>query len=245
MALIMVQSPKGGVGSTFLAAQLSLHLASKGYEVNALDCTYQNSLKMHFGFTPTQAVPEVNSVDDEALVGFGVKLLQGYTFTRALATRTDAVRALEKLFDREHVWIVDVASEDRHLIDMLMPHCALHICPLLPTAASLATLNKLNPTVPTMKLERTVFVLNQLDDRQRLSRHSHSFIRDLFGDQLLATIRRDEAVNEALARFEPLPKYASTSAALQDLRHFAARVEERIGLTRLPEAVEAKSIGEV
>ncbi|ANI79292.1 cellulose synthase operon protein YhjQ/BcsQ [Sphingobium sp. EP60837] len=230
MAVILFQSPKGGTGSTFLAAQLALHLAGKGHEVNALDCTYQNALKMHFGFMPPHQVPELDGAASEPLVAFGVKLLQGHQYTRSPAFLRDAARELDRLFDPGHVWVVDVASEDRQLLELLTPRCALHVCALLPTAASLATLNRLSETAPAMKLDRTVFVLNQLDDRQKLSRHSHSFIRDLFGDQLLATIRRDEAINEALARFEPISKNAPTSAALQDLRFFASAVEERIGL---------------
>ncbi|WP_375196997.1 cellulose synthase operon protein YhjQ/BcsQ [Sphingobium sp.] len=230
MALILVQSPKGGTGTTFLAAQLALQLAGKGHEVNALDCTYQNSLKMHFGFTPAQAVPELGAAHDEPLVAFGVSLLQGHGHSRSLSFMSDPEAALDRLFDSRHLWVVDVASEDRHLVELLMRRCDLHICPLLPTAASLGTLNRLSATAPAMKLDRTVFVLNQLDDRHRLSRHSHSFVRDLFGDQLLATVRRDEAVNEALARFEPITKYAPLSAALQDLRFFASAVEERLGL---------------
>jgi len=231
MAVILVQSPKGGTGATFLTAQLALHLAGKGYEVNALDCTFQDSLKMHFGFMPAQAVPEWGAAGGEPLVAFGVSVLQGHGQSRSATFAARVEGELDRIFDSGHVWIVDVASEDRHLLELLTPRCALHICPLLPTAASLATLNRLSETAPAMKLDRTVFVLNQLDDRQKLSRHSHSFVRDLFGDQLLATIRRDEAVNEALARFELISKYAPTSAALQDLRLFADAVEERIGLT--------------
>ncbi|WP_242127130.1 cellulose synthase operon protein YhjQ/BcsQ [Sphingobium sp. Sx8-8] len=232
MAVILFQSPKGGTGSTFLAAQLALHLAGRGYEVNALDCTFQNALKMHFGFMPSQPVPELDGVEGEALVAFGVKLLQAHHHFRSQAFLREAERQLDRLFDPAHIWIVDVASEDRPLLDLLTPRCALHICALLPTAASLATLNRLSETAPAMQLDRTVFVLNQLDDRQKLSRHSHSFVRDLFGDQLIATVRRDEAINEALARFEPIAKNAPTSAALQDLRFFASAVEERIGLTQ-------------
>ncbi len=234
MAVILLQSPKGGTGTTFLAAQLALHLAGKGYEVNALDCTFQDSLKMHFGFMPAQAVPEWGAGGGEPLVAFGVSVMQGHGQSRSAAFAARVDREFERMFDPGHIWIVDVASEDRQLLELLMPRCVLHICPLLPTAASLATLNRLSETAPAMKLDRTVFVLNQLDDRQKLSRHSHSFVRDLFGDQLLATIRRDEAVNEALARFELISKYAPPSAALQDLRLFADAVEERIGLKPAP-----------
>src|SRR3546814_12887652 len=91
MAVVLVQSPKGGTGATFLAAQLALHLAGKGYEVNALDCTFQDSLKMHFGFMPEQAVPEWGAAGGEPLVAFGVSVMQGPGQSRsaALAARAD------------------------------------------------------------------------------------------------------------------------------------------------------------
>lgn len=245
MTMILFQSPKGGTGSTFLAAQLALHLAGLGHEVNALDCTFQNALKMHFGYMPSQPVPDIDGPPNEALVASGVKIFQGHDFTRSQRFLSNPGKELDRMLDGKHVWIVDIASEDRMLLDLLMPRCALHICALLPTAASLATLNRLSEVAPAMKLDRTVFVLNQLDDRHKLSRHSHSFVRDLFGDQLLATVRRDEAINEALARFEPIGKNAPTSAALQDISAFAVLVEQRIGLVHADVEANAPTAGGV
>lgn len=243
MPVVLMHSPKGGTGTTFLAAQLALHLAGKGHEVNALDCTFQDSLKMHFGCMPPQVVPEWGGEGAEPMVAYGVSIMQAHAFTRSPAFLQDAERLLDWLFDPAYVWIVDVASEDRQLLELLLPRCVLHICPLLPSAASLGTLSRLGEKTPAMNLERTVFVLNQLDDRQKLSRHSHSFILDLFGDQLLAAIRRDEAVNEALARFEPITKYAPRSAAVEDLRFFGSAVEKCLGLATALREVNVKVAG--
>jgi nitrogenase subunit NifH len=73
-------------------------------------------------------------------------------------------------------------------------------------------------------------VLNQIDDTRRLSRHSKVFLSELFGARLIATVRRDEAVNEALASFQSIVRYAPHSVVLPDLRAMAAAVERRCEL---------------
>jgi cellulose biosynthesis protein BcsQ len=235
MALILMNSSKGGVGNSFLTAQLALHLAGRGHDVTAIDFTYQDALKMHFGFAPEQRVPELGCEVSEGLVAFGISLKQGHAVARNEEFR-ERIAAGALIPTQPHaVTIVDVASEDRALIEILGAHCALHVCTLTPTASALATLPKLGEDRPVVAQDRMVFVLNQLDDRYRLSRHSTAFLRDILGEQLIARVRRDEAVNEALARFEPISKYAPHSATLPDLALFAAAVEVRLGLQADPE----------
>ena len=57
-------------------------------------------------------------------------------------------------------------------------------------------------------------------------------MRELFGTMLAGTVRRDEAVNEASAMFEPLAKFAPSSVALTDLRKLVDTLEERCNLSR-------------
>lgn len=239
MPLILMHSPKGGVGNTFLAAQLALSLAARGHEVSALDFTFQDALKLHFAFPPEQCVPDLGDREKEPLVACGVSLRQGHR----LAARPDFEQYLRNPdadpFDEGRVYIADLPSEDQRLPALLMPHCALRICTLTPTAAALATLPKMGQDKPVVLLDRTVFILNQMDDRYRLSRHTDNFMRDIFGDRFIARIRRDEAVNEALARFEPVAKYAPESAALPDIAQFALAVERRLGLRPDPELAAA------
>lgn len=49
MPLICVCSPKGGVGKTTLAANLTYALARSGSKVLAIDFDMQNALRLHFG----------------------------------------------------------------------------------------------------------------------------------------------------------------------------------------------------
>jgi hypothetical protein len=128
------------------------------------------------------------------------------------------------------VVIADVASADMELKQRLLPHAALHLCTLMPRPASLAALAKIDPGTATIDLVGTAFVLNHVDDTRRLSRHSKIFLSELFGDGLVAAVRRDEAVNEALASFQSIARYAPHSVVLPDLRAMAAAVEQRCDL---------------
>jgi len=230
MPLILVHSPKGGVGSTFVAAQLALHLARKGHQVSAIDFTFQDSLKLFFNMLPSQSLLDMVDTQSEALVVSGVSLANGHTLSRDPAFHDLLLQTDGTPFGGDRITIADVASDDRALKALLLPHAVLHICVLMPRPASLATLTKIEPGTPAVELKKTVFVLNHLDDRRRLSRDTHSFVRELFGPQLIGTIRRDEAVNEALAMFEPIEKFAPTSAVLPDLLALCGAVEERCGL---------------
>jgi len=231
MPLILLHSPKGGVGTTFLAAQLALHLARRGHEVTAVDFTYQDSLKLFFGLMATQSLVDMADTQSDALVVSGVNLVNGYAMAREPDFR-EALAQDRPLFDEDRITIADVSSDDRALKALLMPHAVIHLCAIMPRPGALAALTKVDEHTPAVALKKTVFVLNQLDDRRRLSRDTHSFVRELFGSQLIGTIRRDEAVNEALAMFEPIEKYAPTSAALPDLAALADAVEARCGLVR-------------
>jgi len=123
-----------------------------------------------------------------------------------------------------------VAAGDRDMKELLLPHALLQICTLLPQPTSLASLTKVQAGTPLLELPSTLFILNQLDDTHRFARHTHMFLRELLGERLIGTIRRDEAVNEAAAMFEPIGKYAPASAALSDVAIVARSIEARAGL---------------
>lgn len=239
--LVLVHSPKGGVGSSFLTAALAINLARRGRQVTAVDFTFQDALKLYFGLLPNQPIAEMQDAPGDAMVVSGVDVLNGYAFSRQRAFADSVRSGTSPLFDKDRIVFADIASEDRELKAFLMDHAALHICALLPRPASLATLAKVEPGTPTVALEKTAFVLNQLDDRRRLSRHSHRFVRELVGDKLLGTIRYDEALNEALAMFEPLIKFAPTSALIPDLARLVDALEVKLGLT-VAEAAEPQKI---
>jgi len=231
MPLIVNHSPKGGAGTTFLTAQLAMHLAERGHEVTAVDLTCQDSLKIHFGMLPSQTVAGMALDDGDTMVVHGVELLNGHDLTHEKRFLEMLASEEHGLFDPSRITILDVASGDRALKALLLRHCDLHICPLMPFAASLATLPQVEPGTATCDLEKTGFVLNQIDDTRRLSRHTHNFMRELLGDKLLGTVRRDEAINEAQAMFEPIAKFAPWSVVRIDLDRLTDAVERRLGFT--------------
>ena len=229
MTLLISHSPKGGVGTTFLSAYLAVQFAQRGLDVTLIDFTFQDDMKLYFGIQPGQELSSLGDRNAEPLVASGVQLLQGYEAARDPAIRRD-LESGRAFSDVDRVYIADIPSGDRDLKAALMPHAILHLCALLPRAPSLATLTKVDPERPAIGLEKTVFVMNQVDDRQRLSGDSHAFVRELFGPQLIGAVRRDEALNETLAMFEPLTKYAPTSVILPDLAVLADAVLVRCGL---------------
>lgn len=239
MTLILVHSPKGGVGTTFIAAQLALQLAKHAPEVVAVDCTDQEALKLHFGLRPAQSLAGLGDEFSPPLVASGVTLKNGYALSRQSVVRAEPDGIDATLFPGGSVTIVDVSAGDRELKDRLMPFATLHLCVLTPTPAALAVLPAIEPGTPTVALAKTAFILNQIDDRLRLSRHSCTFFRQLFGDLLIGSIRRDEAVNEALGMFEPIARLAPSSVVMTDLADLAAAVEVRCGLATAAEPAGA------
>lgn len=229
MALILCHSAKGGTGNSFIAAHLAMHLAQQDHEVVALDFTYQDALKLYFGLLPTQSLAEFRGGGSSPLAVAGVELFSGYTLSREQAF-IEALQAGRSPFDDRKIYVADVASGDRETKDLLLPFTQLHVCPLVPHPVSLAALTKVEAGTPTVELRKTAFILNQLDDTHRFSRHAHIFLRELLGERLIGAVRRDEAVNEAAAMFEPIHKYAAASAALADIREVARSIEARLGL---------------
>ncbi|MCP8889886.1 cellulose synthase operon protein YhjQ/BcsQ [Sphingomonas faeni] len=229
MPLILCHSPVGGVGTTFLTAHLALGLASRGYDVTAIDFTHADALKLFFGMLPTQEIPAMTDAASEGIVVDGVELLSGHAAAQSGSFGRLLAQHATSPFDDDRIVIADVASADLALKTSLLSHAALHLCALAPQPTSLAALAKVQPGTPTIDLEQTVFVLNQLDDTRKLSRHSQIFLRALFGEKLIATVRRDEAVNEALASFQPVARYAKQSVVLSDLATLTAAIETRCG----------------
>jgi cellulose biosynthesis protein BcsQ len=236
MPLLLCHSPKGGVGTSFIAAQLAIALAERGHEVTALDFTFQDSLKLYFGLLPAQPLPNMVTHVGEATVVSGVELLAAHELGTDPGFRKRLNADAASPFAGDRFYIADLAAGDRETKDMLLPHALLHICVMDPRPGSLVALSKVQPGTPTIELENTAFILNQLDDTHRLSRHSHIFLRELVGDRLIGTVRRDEAVNEAAAMFEPIGRFAPASVALADLAKLAIAVERRCGLGLTPEA---------
>ncbi|PZN97312.1 MAG: ATPase [Alphaproteobacteria bacterium] len=229
MTLVLVHSPKGGVGSTFIAAQVAIALAEQGRDVAAIDCTGQDSLRLHFGLHRALPAATGGQMAPATLVVFGVALSNGDALRKISAS--DDPQSVGALFPADRVTIIDVAAGDHDLKARLMAFAALHICVLAPSAASLAILSQVEPGTATVDLANTVFVLNQADDRLRLSRNITSFLAELFGSNFIGTVRRDEAVNESLAMLQQVSRFAPASVIRTDIAVLTSAILLRCGLT--------------
>ena len=226
MTMILMRSPKGGVGTTFLMARLAIALAGRGHDVSAVDCTTQEALKLYFGLSPAQTLEMLDAEATPDAIA-GVELFQAYPEQNVEHVADQLLARCAK----GKVCLVDLGTAAAQLRDRLLPHAALEICTLAPSPLALASLTKVDALTSVLSLTRTAFVLNQMDDRRRLSNDIHKLVRTLLGDQLLGTVRRDEAVMEALAAMKPLATFAPASAALTDVERLTETVIARCGLT--------------
>lgn len=223
MPLILCHSPKGGVGTTFVAAHLAMALADMGLRTKAVDMTRQDSLKLYFGIKPINAIPDLHASDSERLLIGGVSLRQGYRGAHD-PSFADALDNGDLPFNSETYVVADIASDDSALRDQLLPHAALMVVPVSPTGLGLASLTQVMPGTPLIDLDYTAFVINRLDETRRFARNAHSFLRELLGGKLIGSILEDESVNEAVAMGKLLPAQSAASGAMADMRKLAKTI---------------------
>jgi len=230
MTLILFHSPKGGVGTTFLAAHCAMELAARGHETLAIDFTYQSTLKLFFGLLPEQQLVRAGDASRDEIIVSGVELFDGEDLGRSASFRALLAEPGAQPFPTDKVIVADIASHDRELRQLLMPHAALHVVPIVPRPAALAALVHVDPRTPLVDLSNTAVVLNMLDDTRTLSRHSQVFLNQAFGSLMAGAVRRDECIGEAVANFEPLAKLFPQAPALADIAQMVSMLEERCGL---------------
>ena len=264
MALILCHSPKGGVGTTFLAAHLAMGLSGidgadpLAEEVSLLTLSPRDLTPLHFGLGPAQRLPSLSaSADAEVLVN-GISL-------RCEPQAADDADFLPRLADAgylsaasDRTLIVDVPAGEHVLARRLMPHATLHVCPITASPDCLALLPQVLDEAHERGARRSAFVIGKLDETRRLPRHVAAFAREVLGDRLIARIRNDQSVPEALAMLQLLSRYAPASAALADTRlaadavgailreerHAAqAAIEEQDTATELPAATMVPRTG--
>lgn len=225
MPLILCHSPKGGVGTSFVAAHLAMALAEAGHSATAIDMTRQDSLKLYFGLKPISEIPDLEAPENQGLTIGGVSLRQGWRATHS-PTFANSLDNGELPFSGGTFVIADIASDDTALRDQLLPHASLMVVPVSPTALGLAALTQVIPGTPLIELDYTAFVLNRLDETRRFARNANSFLRELLGGKLIGSIHEDESVNEAAAMAKLLPAHAPASGALADIRTLARTIAQ-------------------
>jgi chromosome partitioning protein len=221
MTIIAFHSSKGGAGNTLVTAGIARRAASRGQTVTAFDLTRQDSLKLFFGLLPDQGPIDPSG---EPIVVRGVRLDGNLSTQRERDAAVQRIKATPS----GDLALVDIASADWEGWEQIHRFADLSICVIEPNPIGLASLVKLGEQVPVTERDDIAIILNKLDDRRKLSRHCHRFMKQLFSNQFIGSIRRDEAANEAIARFESLVEHAPNSVIISDIDAVLDAIEQRL-----------------
>ncbi|MFC0686625.1 cellulose synthase operon protein YhjQ/BcsQ [Novosphingobium clariflavum] len=231
MPVILCHGPKGGTGTTFVAAHLAMGLSAEGADVTVLTFAARDTMPLHFGLSQAISLPSLTAPADEAVLVGGINLRH---WTRS-ADDADLLPMLNDLGylspGKDRVMVLDVPSGDWRAARRIAQAACAHVCPLTVQPDSLALLPQMFDEAGTDGLSRTAFVINALDETRRLSRHGAAFVRELAGQRLVGRIRSDEAVPEAMAMLQPLSRYAPASAALSDVRAISGKLVDALHST--------------
>lgn len=219
MALVLINGLCGGAGVTTITANLAMILASAGKPSVVLDLSPASAMGMHFGLDCSQPLPGFDA--PSAAVGpiHGVRLLDA-AIQAANGDLAEGLNSGEFSFGGDTIFLADLSGAPARVLEQLRPHADLELCLITPTAECIYAIPAAISAMPATAL----FVLNRNDDIRRLARHAASFLRELLGERLVATLQSDEAVPEAAAMMQPLGRHAPASAALSDLASLAERL---------------------
>ncbi len=243
MPLIVVGSPKGGVGKTTLTANLAIALQRTGRQVTAVDLDAQNALR--FLLLPdarpgtgiagcvARGLPWQDCVQ---ISNAGVKvatyghtgaagrlrlkqILSGHQISEALASLAQS--------DTDII-IVDTAPGEGRIQERLAPIADLELIVLLADAGSMSLLPDYRGGLLLRRAgegsARTFGVLNQVDPRRRLSRDIDDFVSEHVQGRFIGKVHYDEALAEAAACGLPVVQAAPDSLAARDIRALAERI---------------------
>jgi chromosome partitioning protein len=219
MALVLMSGLRGGVGTTTLAANLAMTLATLGHQCAVLAFSARSTLGMHFGLDPCQPLPGFAAPAAATGPINGVRLLD-------LAQQAGSGDLAEGLasgdfsFAGDVIYLADLSEANEGMAAQLRAYCEIELLVFTPAAECLYSLPAVLEKLPA----DVGFVLNRCDDAKRLGRHAGSFARALLGERIVATIQADEAVCEAGAMMQPLARHAPASAALADMAELASRL---------------------
>ncbi|MEN3752864.1 cellulose biosynthesis protein BcsQ [Mangrovibacter yixingensis] len=251
MPLICVCSPKGGVGKTTVAANLSYALARSGIKVLAIDFDVQNALRLHFG------VP----LSDGR--GYVAKSMENPDWSQYVLTTGGNIFVLPygDSTEEQRVAFEDRLANDEHFLarglSTLLNYPGLVVVadfppgpgPALKAIASIADLNLVTMLADTASLsllpqvenQRMIggplnhraghyFLINQVDTRRNISRDVTAFMEERLGERLLGVVHRDESVVEAHAAQKSIFDFSPASAAAFDIELISKKVASILGV---------------
>lgn len=265
MPLIAFVSPKGGVGKTTLAANVSAVLAARGLDVLAIDLDPQNALRLHLGVPMHEEGGFLAALPDGAewraalrptrarvsLLAHGqAEPRAALDLTRLLLERPDALAApvREMLADPRRIVVLDAAPGPTPAISALLPLADLICVVLLADSGSAALIPSIatgrflgRGTLAARAAQKAMLVLNQVEVGAPLSDAVLDFAQQAMGERPVVAVARDPAVAEALAdRRMPVE---GTGAASEDMALLAEAIVKRLNLDAPPSGDEGARRG--
>lgn len=263
MNLLLIGSPKGGVGKTFIAVNLACMMARKtahgGHgRVALVDFDPQNSARFHFGqasetvegWAPrllsgdTPEVPPLETSSGVLLFPYGrVDGRQDQEVSNLLQQRSNWLDGLLAGLAARGASLVlcDLPPGPSPALTMLSARTSLSLHVLLADPASIALLPDIESgiypgggTIGLIAARQARFVLNQVDWSFPLSEQIARAAAQRLGDRLLGAVCRDTAAMSAMAHGKTLVEFAPTAAAARDLGQLADAVERLVTATHKP-----------
>lgn len=249
MPLIVVASPKGGVGKTTIAANLAVALQQRGRRVTAVDFDSQDALKFILTEDPKPGLGIARCVatgrpwSDSALPGrSGLRLIPYGDSTPAERLHLKEVLdedalayALGSLLESDDdILLVDTAPGEGRLQARLEALADIQVIVLLADAGSMALVPNyrdgllLRPAGAA--LPETLAVLNQVDPRRRLSRDISEFIAEHAGGRFIGEVHYDEALSEAAACGQTAMEAAPETLSARDIQAVAAKLDHLLSV---------------
>lgn len=223
MPLISFVSPKGGVGKTTLAANVAAVLASRGFEVLALDLDPQNALRLHLGVPIHEESgflaclePELDWRRFVRPTRAGISLLphgaadpkRVLDLTRALLDRPEllAQPVRDMLAKPGRIVVVDAAPGPGPALTAVLPLADVIPVVLLPDGGSASLIPSVasgrflgRGTIASRSAQKTVLVLNQVELGSPLSDAVTECATEAMAGRPVHAVARDPLVAEALA----------------------------------------------
>jgi cellulose synthase operon protein YhjQ len=254
MPLIAFVSPKGGVGKTTLAANVSAVLAAQGHEVLAMDLDPQNALRLHLGLPLHEESGYLTSLPDGADWRAALRPTRARVALLAHGT-TDPKSALDLarlLLDRpdslanpvremlaeapRRVVVLDAPPGPTPALSALLPLADLICVVLLADSGSAAIIPSIasgrflgRGTLASRSAAKAMLILNQVELGAPLSDAVLDFAQQQMGDHRpVAAVARDPAVAEALAD-RRLP-VEGTGPGSEDMALLAETIARRLNL---------------
>lgn len=245
MPVLVISSPKGGVGKTTITASLSVALRALGWEVMAVDFDPQNSLKLHFGLDPMvpdgwgpqflAGGPWQQAIEKDRhniqIVPFG--LLSAEMQVRLVALFPDRQRAFAAELaawagQPDHIVLVDTHPGHGLYTDFAVGLADWQLVVLVADAASYAALTANDRGGDAREHPRQVFIINQFNPASRLARDVRLLIEQRAADALIGVIQQDEGVAEALAYGQTVPTHDPDCKASRDIAEITLWLDQHV-----------------